>query len=79
MFETTTQELSLKDIDKIYVEAGSDFFERKLKCSTIILQPKNDKEIRLFLMNNSKEFTDLASYHIAMSNKARPDLSKEVE
>lgn len=75
IFETTTQELQLTDIDKIYVKTGSDFFERRLKCSTIILQPDNGEEIQLFLMNNGKEFTELASYHIAMSKrKSFPEL-----
>lgn len=75
MFETTTQELRLTDIDKIYVQTGSDFFERRLKCSTIILQPNNGEEIKLFLMNNGREFADMASYHIAMSKrKNHPEL-----
>ena len=72
IFDTAKQELQLADIDKIYVQTGSDFFERKLKCSTIILQPKNDQEIRLNLMNNGREFTNQASYHIAMSQKTIP-------
>lgn len=78
MFETTKQELPLTEIDKVYVETGGDFFERRLKCSTIVLQPKNDEEIRLLLMNKGREFTDLASYQIAMSNRKNfPELIQD--
>ena len=66
-FETTKQEVPLTEVERIYVRTGSDFFEKRLKCSTIVVQPKNGEEIRLDLMNKGREFADEASYQIAMA------------
>lgn len=70
LFETTKQELPLTEIGKIYVRTGSDFFEKRLKCSSIVLQTKHGEEIRLDLMNKGREFADEASYQVAMAQKA---------
>lgn len=76
LFETAKQEVPLTDIEKIYVRTGSDFFEKRLKCSTIVIQPKNGEEIRLDLMNKGREFTDEASYQIAKAQKVTATAEK---